>query len=1096
MGRTLRYTLLLVALSFNVFSHAQSARFRRLMVDDGLPQNTVACVAQDSMGFMWIGTADGLARYDGLSFKIYKYDPFDTNSLSANSVRSLLYHKNVLWIGTGGGGMDKFDLKTGKITRFVHDKKNEKSIPGDFINKIVLYDDKLYLATSDAGLCVFDLKTENFSRMKSVSGTNIRDLCIDKNGVFWIAGWGGGLTAYDPKEDKYEYYHADGTERSLLTEKVRAVYADSRGWIWVSQWNQGYNVIEPSTGKVYSSRDSTSVFCKTLRYGLISSFFEDSQGYMWLATAEHGAVRYDMNTGEAREFMTDASDLYSISDNTVFCVYEDKSGILWFGTWRGGVSIHDPKTYRFGWYKKDPGDSASLCNNNVYDFLLSSSGEIYMGTSEGVCIFNPLSKKFRKLDYVPDEKNALRPNSIVHSICEDSGGVFWFGTNGGGLYRLDPVTRKFRNYYYTGQPNSLSSASPSVMVFDNARNLLIGTYGGGVCRYNRDKDDFKVYYPDTSDASSIRGATVSAMVRDVDGKIWIGTADGCLNLFDPLTEKFTHFQNDPKDSASLIENSISNLFLDSKNRLWVGTAAGLCMYDKQKKKFINYSRLHPFLKQEIAFIIEDQQGYIWTATNRGLARLNTRSGQVKLYDVNDGLQSNEFLYKAAMMTPDGKLYLGGFHGFNAFNPFEIKDNTVAPYAAITGFTVLNKKYNLPLDISFTKEIVLDYSDYFFSFEFSALEYSNPKKNQYRYKLEGFNSEWVDNGNNNKVTFTNLDPGEYVLKVLAANNSGVWSEVPTEIRIIITPPFWRTKWFYFLCAATLLLLAYSYIKWREQKLVREKAVLEKAVHDRTLELRHEKEKVEEAHKSITDSINYARKIQTAILPQDGEFWACFPNSFVLFKPKDIVSGDFYWVTSSGDHLFYATCDCTGHGVPGGFMTMLGTSLLNEIVNEKNIIEPAEILNTLRDRIILSLKQSSAGESKDGMDMSVCRMDKKRAKLVYAGANNALYLVRAGALEEYKPDKQPVGFYEDVKRPFTQKEIALQKGDVIYTFSDGYADQFGGDKGKKFKYRNFEQLLVAIHDKPMKEQKKILDETIEDWRGDFEQLDDILVIGIRI
>lgn len=1088
---------LVVLFVFSAFlSAAQSARFRRLMVDDGLPQNSGSCITQDSIGFIWIGTADGLARYDGISFKVYKYDPFDTNSIGANSIRCLHYSKNILWIGTGGGGLNRLDLATGQFRRYMPDKKNEYAIASDLINKIVEFDGKLYLATSDAGVCVFDPATGKFTRLKSVSGNNIRDICIDKQGVVWFASWGGGITAYDVKQNEFEYYHADGTEKTLVSDKTRAVYADSRGWIWVSCWAAGYNVIEPLTGKVYSSRDTSNIFGKTLREALISSFLEDAEGNMWLATAEKGAVKYDFETGESTVYMTDASDLFSIGDNTVFSIFEDKSKILWFGTWRGGVSIYDPKTFRFGWYKKNPKDSLnSLCNNNVYKILQARNGEIYLGTSEGVCIFNPQTKKFRRLEYVDDEKNSLRPNSVVQAICQDSGSIFWFGTNGGGLYKLDTLTKKFQHYYPTPDPNSLPSSSPSVILLDNNGNVLIGTYTVGMCRYDREHDNFKRYYPDSTNPNSMSGTVVSAMVKDIDGKIWVGTTDGGLNLYDPVTEKFTHFLNDPKDSTSLIENSISNLYLDKQNLLWVGTASGLCVFDKVKKTFINLAKTNEFLKQEIAFIIEDTEGSFWVGTNRGIAKLNLKKNQIRLFDVSNGLQSNEFLYKAFLQASDGKLYLGGLNGFNAFYAHEIRDNTAIPNAAITGFTVLNKPYPLPADITFTKEIVLDYSDYFFSFEFSALEFSNPKKNRFKYKLEGFNSDWVDNGNNNKVTFTNLDPGEYVLKVMAANNSGIWNEIPAQIRIIITPPFWKTKWFYALCIITIVVLVYSYIKWREKKLVEEKTILENKVQERTVELRHEKEKVEEAHKNITDSINYAKKIQTAILPQDGEFWALFPNSFVLFKPKDIVSGDFYWASQAGDYLFYATCDCTGHGVPGGFMTMLGTSLLNEIVNEKNVYEPSEILNQLRDKVIHSLKQSAAAENKDGMDMSICRFDRKRTKLVFAGANNAMYLLRDNALEEFKPDKQPIGFYGE-KKPFSQKEIDLKKGDMIYTFTDGYADQFGGDKGKKFKYRNFEALLENIHPKSMKEQKQTLDDTIEKWRGDFEQLDDILVIGIRV
>jgi sigma-B regulation protein RsbU (phosphoserine phosphatase) len=255
-------------------------------------------------------------------------------------------------------------------------------------------------------------------------------------------------------------------------------------------------------------------------------------------------------------------------------------------------------------------------------------------------------------------------------------------------------------------------------------------------------------------------------------------------------------------------------------------------------------------------------------------------------------------------------------------------------------------------------------------------------------------------------------------------------------------------------------------------------------------------LEEKNHEITDSINYAKRIQTALIPAEDEFNAFFTESFVLLKPKDIVSGDFYWILKKDEKIFYATADCTGHGVPGGFMTMLGISFLEEIINEKNISEPAEILNQMRDRIIHALKQSAtAGESKDGMDITLCQFDPQSKKIKYAAANNSLFVLRNGTLTEYNPDKQPVGFYHEIKS-FSQHEIQLQTGDRIYTFTDGYADQFGGSKGKKFKYKQLQELLIANSSAPMSVQKEQLEKKFQEWRGNLEQVDDILLIGIRI
>jgi ligand-binding sensor domain-containing protein/serine phosphatase RsbU (regulator of sigma subunit) len=1079
-----------------LFSTAQSTRFRHLMADDGLSQNTVNAIAQDSLGFMWFGTGEGLNRYDGTGFRYYRYDPADSNSLSANAIKALVPLGHQLWIGTYGNGVNCLDLVTGRIRHFFHDEKNRNSISGDYVNCMKLIDGLIYIGTDGKGACVLDPGKEEFRALPQVPGTVIRDICADRTGSIWFATSGSGLSRWDPRTGKTETWRADGTKKGILTDRVRTVFADSRGWIWVSHWASGACIIEPATGNVYNTRDTGNVFGKNIPYGLISAYLEDSKGNMWMCTAEDGVVMYNPLTGEKRVLTNDANDAWSISDNTVFCAFEDRSHLLWFGTWRGGLNVYDPKTYAFGWFKKDPKDSMSLSNNYVYSLDQTRLGKIWIGTAQGACILDPSTKKFTRLATSEKDVESLRLKSTVFCVKEDIDSSVWFGTSGGGIYRYFPGTKKWEHYGPVGIPHYFPSVSPSVFLLSNG-TLYIGSYYGGLCRYNRATDDFTQYTYDSTDRHSIGGEVISALAGRSDGKIWVGTADGGLNLFDPGTGTFERFLNDPKDTNSLPDNSVSNLCLDHHHKLWIGTASGLCRFDPETKVFTPYAWLNEFLKQEIISIVEDESGDLWVTTRKGLGRLNPSENTLRLYDVSDGLQGNEFFYKAVLHAPGGKIYLGGPNGFNCFTASSITANPSLPTAVITDFTVLNHKYALPLDISYTRDIHLSYRDYFFSFRFAALEYSNTKKNLFRYKLEGFNTSWVEIGNANTVTFTNLDPGEYTLLVQASNNSGTWNETPTSVHVVIDPPFWRTKWFYAMCALTLALMGYSYIRWREKKLLEEKAVLEEKVQQRTTELREEKEKVEAAHKDIKDSITYAKRIQTAILPQDRQFAALLPHSFVLFKPKDIVSGDFYWIAQTSEHVFFVAADCTGHGVPGGFMTMLGTSLLNEIVNEKNITEPAHILGQLREKIIASLRQTGAsGESKDGMDMVLCRLHRSGKLLTYAGANNSLYLVRGNALKEFKPDKQPIGFYGDDPRPFTQHDIPLEAGDVIYTFTDGYADQFGGEKGKKFKYKQLEDTLLAIHHEGMQIQKKILEERFEEWKSSYEQVDDVLVIGVKV
>ncbi|HYG53087.1 MAG TPA: SpoIIE family protein phosphatase, partial [Flavobacteriales bacterium] len=368
--------------------------------------------------------------------------------------------------------------------------------------------------------------------------------------------------------------------------------------------------------------------------------------------------------------------------------------------------------------------------------------------------------------------------------------------------------------------------------------------------------------------------------------------------------------------------------------------------------------------------------------------------------------------------------------------------------------------------------------------------------EFSYMLEGLDDKWTPMSTKNEADYTNIPPGEYTFRVKAINSDGITSKVNLAYKFTINPPFWQTWWFRITAGVITIALIVFIVKRRTAQLAKEKKILEEKVAERTSELRVANSHLSVALHDIKDSIYYAQKIQQSILPNDQEFVSIMNDAFVLFKPKDIVSGDFYWLTQKNGKTIYATCDCTGHGVPGGFMTMLGTSFLNEIVNEQKASETGKVLDQMRERIIEALKQTgAAGENKDGMDMVMCEVDKQNYTLRYAAANNGFYIVHNGELVEMKADKQPIGYFIN-QQPFTTGTFKLQKGDVIYTFTDGYADQFGGPNGKKFKYKQLEQLLLTIYTEPMQVQKQKLDDAIENWMKDFEQVDDILIIGYRV
>ena len=901
---------------------SQKAKFSHLSVDQGLSHNSVVSIVQDQNGFMWFATGDGLNRFDGYTFRIYKNDPKDTNSLHSNGLRSLYLDKDsVLWIGFNNGTIDRFNSKTNHFTHFYLPAANGKGQIGSGIGCIT--EDKsnqLFIATDKDGLFILNKKTGTWQNMRndkndsnSLPSNNLQKIAFDKHGILWCATWGAGVVSWNPATLKFKQFN------NLNSLNIYTVYPDKEGKIWVSAWNSGINCIDPGTGKITSNYDTSSYLYKQLPYGLVTGFMEDRNGVLWLSNAERGIIKYDRLKGKSTIFNKDPDDLNSISDNLVLSLTEDKSGLIWCGTWQGGINIYNPQKQLMEHYYFSSNDAGSLINNVVWSFSKNKNDKLWIATSGGVCSFDPDTHNFTKLEYNKLDPEAPEKQTIIHAVMEDFDGQIWMGSNGSGLFRYNPATKKYRHYRYKDEAgfvktdfSGLSGQTIKSLLLDKKNNLWIVPSGGGLNLYDRDKDKFIYYLNNESDPESISSNYISSIIESRDGKIWVATADAGLNLLNPVSGKVERFVYDPKNKGSLPDNILTALHLDKSGVLWIGTKSGVCSYSKGE--FISFTEKDGLPDNYINSIESDDAGNLWLSTNKGLLLYNPSTKKVKMYDVNDGVQSNQFKINSSCITKDGYIYFGGVKGMNRFNPRLLMDNLNPPNLVFTGFNILNKPCQLEDDILAAKEIILSYKDYFFSFEFAGLEFTNTAKNKYKYILEGFNEDWINIGTTRALTFTNLDPGEYTLRIKACNNDRVWSDNAKSIHIVITPPFWKTKWFYAVCIVFIICCVYIYIKYREKKLRAEKLVLENKVEIRTRELKEEKIKVEEAHKEITDSIHYAKRIQRALLASDVLLKKNLPEYFILYKPKDIVSGDFYWMEKKGDLFLFAAVDCTGHGVP--------------------------------------------------------------------------------------------------------------------------------------------------------------------------------------
>jgi len=1212
--------LLTVRISFS-----QSARFRQLSVDDGLSQNSVFAITQDKQGFIWIGTVDGLNKYDGKTVKNFQPDEKDSTSLSSGNIVCLLADdNNNLWVGTRGGGLNRIDLVKNKIHRLKTDTSGNGHVNSEIILALHLHKNLLYIGTATGGLNILDTKTNKVTYIRSeknvansLQSDMIRTISEDKNGVLWMGHPRAGVTAYNPATKKCRRINGynDGSGVFLNNEVVRAIFVDSKNRVWISTWSGGLNVYHQDENKMYSNNVSViDDYFKTIakdhknlnsyygnvndeRYAALShermiyGFAEDAQGNIWIATVEEGLTCFNPNTGRIKKLKNNPNDQFSLCDNNLLSLFIDRSGLIWLGSLSSGISVFNPYTYRFGHYKANTSDPNSISNSQVWALHKGEkTGKIYIGIMGGVYVFDIENNRFIKYTVDKNGKDLLHTQAICQGIQEDKDGNLWIAVNGSGMYKFDTVSRAITNYHPDRGPDNLGHNTVLSIDMNSTGELFFSLIFRGIDRYNKANDNFTHFSYDPEKESLLTSDDIKHIQFDNSDRLWIATDSG-INILDK-NNSMSYIMHDEKKKGSLPDNDVISIYHGRNNTTWVGTSAGLSEFDSRNSTFSDHSGKYHFAEDGVVGITEDNSGNLWLLVKRGIIRYNKKDHTAKKFDFSDGLQGNEFPFNTILGLGDGHILIGGNKGLNYFNPDELMENKSIPGVVITEILLRDEKLKTENDVNFTEEIVLDYDHYFFTIEFSALDFVNPAKNQYKYKLEGFNDEWVKLGFKNQVTFVNLDPGEYIFTVSGSNNDGVWNEKGASIKIIITPPFWQTTWFYILCGIVIAGSGYSYIKYRESKLRKEKQLLEGKVEQRTSELREEKEKVEEAHKEITDSINYARKIQSALLPSDSEFKKIFPDSFVLFRPKNIVSGDFFWIeriqstvhspqpsvgssqsaditsedwrlrTEDCQLVLFAVADCTGHGVPGGFMSMLGTSFLKEIVNERKIKQPAEILNQLREKVIDALKQKGIeGENKDGMDIAICSLEfvvsgfalnsrtqnskpelsleqsektqnsKPEITLSFSGANNPLWIVKKvsgfeseessesqlsqlakplarhtrhreqslvtqlSQLTELKPDKMPIGYYYN-QQLFSEQKMVLEKGDMIYIFSDGFADQFGGQKGKKFKYKPLQQILTENAHLPAEEQLRILNQSLDGWMGDLEQNDDITLIGIRI
>jgi ligand-binding sensor domain-containing protein/signal transduction histidine kinase len=848
-------------------------RFDRISIEQGLSQSSARVVFQDSRGFIWIGTEDGLNRYDGYTFKTFKPDPDVSSSLSDRWITSIVEDKDgYLWIGTRLGGLNRYDPQSEQFAQYLHDETNPFTISDSQVN--VLYIDKqdnLWVGTT-SGLDRFDPSSNRFEHQRfsplqteKTFNRNITAILEDNEGRLWVGSVDGGLTRIDPKGNSFffSYQHDDKNDNTISYSNVTAIIEGQDNSLWVGTRN-GLNRFEPKTGHFerFMHADDQD---QSISNNAINSLLLDSTGNLWIATAR-GLDRLNAEDKTFSHYRHDPTFLKSLSEDFVLSIFEDRGGVLWFGTYGGGVNKYDRQRDNFEYYRNDPNDSATLSSNFVFPIYPDAEGNVWIGTStEGLNRFDTATKKVTVFRNNPQNSNTIRSDSVT-SITQTRDGLLWIGTSNG-LERYDQRARAFKHYVYEDtDPESLGSNRIYKVYVDSKNNIWVGT-SVGLDRLNPKTGKFVHYVPQADNPNSLSGGYVDAILEDKDGNLWLGTFDDGLNKFDPVTQTFTAYRYSSKDKTSISNDAIFSIHQDARGRIWIGTGGGgLNLYHPETDSFTYYLEKDGLPNGVVYGILEDPEGNLWMSTNFGISRFNPETEVFRNFDEGDGLQSNEFNGGAYAMGPDGKFYFGGINGLTVFDPLRITDNPFVPQITLTSLTQDDQPIAVASSVETIQNVTLTWPQNSLEFEFAALSYNQPSKNHYAYMLQGFDTNWhfIDTKRNGR--YTNLPGGEYTLLLKGTNSDGVWTEYAVPIHVQVIPPFWQTLWFQILLGVTAVAMVFTGVRLRTHAIQDRNRELERLVRERTSALEKRNQEIQalyEADERILRNVSLNQVFQTLV-----------------------------------------------------------------------------------------------------------------------------------------------------------------------------------------------------------------------------------------
>jgi ligand-binding sensor domain-containing protein/serine phosphatase RsbU (regulator of sigma subunit) len=1048
------HTLLLCIPSIN----AQSFRFKTYDSNVGLPQNFVYSLCQDHNGYIWMGTGEGLVKYNGLEFTGFNH----TDSLADDFISVMAVARDgSLWIGHNNG-----DITIHNNNEFfpLHIAETKSPITAILADG----DDHVWAVSQNEGVININRKDKSYRVLQHKKLKRKLFYSLAKSNNQLLAGTSEGLIIITPAGTDSVSNVTRISQIPMTNVNCIVPRKGISGDFWVGTEDSGFYLYSHTTGESTHVVDNSLCLKFDLQWENIRDIEEEPNGNLLLATWGSGVIKlfFDPKTQEfvdSYNFTTENG----LSNNYVRNILCDREANYWFATYGGGTSVLSGEQNVF--YNLE---TIGFESSKAHSSLLVDS-TLWIGLEDGLIKTDPFC--FSDFEYYDQELGL--PNDKVTGLYHRPDKTLFVATAESGLYFRKPGSLAFSPWHFSNEV-----PAKKIRDIEGIDDMIyLATYGGFFIINTNNK---QVEHLTTG--RGLPHNNINFVEADQNRQIWIGPRNSGICRIVNNQIEIHKISDSPVDVFDLTQTSDSSFWLATHGQ-------GIIKYSADSIEHYNITN---GLAKNFCYSIEaDSKDRLWIAHHPGLSMFDTRTGEVETYGHEDEMGADFFHISKDF---NETLWFSSANGAIHYFPQKDVKNDIPPALNFTEILISGKHYfsNDNIDLPYPYR-----QNYKFRFNFIGISFKNPKEVTYEYQLQSASNksetEWIDLGNTSFREYDFLPSGNYNLKVRAFNADGFASD-PISVSFSIATPFWKKPWFYLILGALIIYSVYLIIVYRERKLKKQKELLQKEVDLQTIQLREQKAEIERKNRDITDSINYAKTIQSSILPPLEVLKSRFPDSFVFFVPRDIVSGDFYWFYKTKTHFLVTCADCTGHGVPGAFMSMIGSTLLNDIVKRKDVNSPADLLERLDFEIKVLLQNSkNKDNTRDGMDISVVEFESTGTRIRVASAKRPVILYINGELTTYKGNRRSIGdSLIDDDTPFMNIEYNASEGDLIYLFSDGYTDQFGGPREKKFMKVGVKNMLEEIHSLPMDQQYQAVKDYFSKWKGDLEQVDDVIFMGIQL